>query len=386
MEPTLLANLSLPKIDVGVTTDKTKINHDYKTQEGDGKPIEEQLKAHEEQKLAEKEEELERKKGELLHFFGSETFNQMQDLPNDVIQKYLTKKGIEPEIPHFPWIKEYKRFIEKCKKSEPLTRDKKEHYNLTEELQKAKQKEWWYRQKYKLMKALKSKLNSKKNLLNTKDFKIQKVNKLPANEIDHNHLQATSISFEKIPLLKQQKKETDEVTAETSIISNNGGAVNRSTNTGPDVILMLNDLKKDKREKSREIYDVEAVKEESELPRKDRFTTISPTNAYRNQNKPFKRGLNRSEGSLSQVMETQTQNPYKSSSPQLRKTQSSWRYATSKKLKPLKSPKLDKYTKYRIQNICRLEKQITGVSDSSLSHTTQTKIPRKNSKCEGLRM
>ncbi|CAI2386501.1 unnamed protein product [Moneuplotes crassus] len=397
IKPSILGGMSFPKIDVGVTTDQNKENPNHEKDEGDGKPIEEQLKAHEERKLQEKEEELENKKAELLHFFGSETFTQMQNLPNDVIKKYLNQRGIETEIPHFPWIKEYKRFIEKCKQSEPRIRDRKGSYNLTEELNKAKRKEWWYRQKYKLMKALKSKLNDSNGLCNTKEFNLtkDKVNKLPIDDIDYNHMQATTISFEKIPLLKPKKnKETDEVTAETSIISygeRSNMKMNRSTNTGPDVILMLNDLKKSKKNSHlRELYEMKDSKESDDSILPDKFTTMSPNNAYKNIKKSsFKRSLKRDIGSLSQVMETQSQNPYQSLDSHLKKSKSSCRYTSAKKPQKLQksvttnfsNTKMDKFQRYRLENIDRIEKKITGFTYSK-SKVLISKNPKKDmNKC-----
>jgi len=105
---------NLPKISVGISTDTVKAPNE----EGDedieeAKPIEQQLKSHEKNKLKEKEIELEMKKEELQHFYGSKAFSLMKNLSNQVVKKYLDEKGKQVDTPHFPWIKEYKRFMEK---------------------------------------------------------------------------------------------------------------------------------------------------------------------------------------------------------------------------------------------------------------------------------
>lgn len=319
---------------------------------------------------------------ELKHFYGSNAFQLMKDLSNQVVKKYLPLGQDQPnESLHFPWIKEYNRFVAKCRDEEFESRQTKSSYNLTEDIHKAKKKEWWYRQKYKLMKALKKKWDQSYK----KTYEIvQKMNndvrKRHPKDIDYNHLQTTSISFEKIPLLKfDSKDDLEDLTAESTNLSK--GEIkkrrkkNMSTNTGPDVILMLNDLKlsreKDvRREISNELKELYKLNERddsdiSEAP--NLLTPYSPNSAYNNsKKKKIRHNAAKSVYSLSEVTETQSSGPYGSKmSAKKHMSNKSGRYSSKKELLRTKaetpnSPKADKYTVARLQNLDRLEKQITG--------------------------
>jgi len=60
------------------------------------------------------------------------------------------------ESTEFKWLKEYKRFISKSSKHDmENTTTSSNNYNVNEDYEKEKETEWWIRQKYKLMKALK---------------------------------------------------------------------------------------------------------------------------------------------------------------------------------------------------------------------------------------
>ncbi len=80
------------------------------------------------------------------------------------IQRFLdlTKHDENPE---YPYIREYRRFLKKCyeekegKAMYPGGKSPKKRfrsdYNLTNDMANMKDNEWWFRQKYKLMMAMK---------------------------------------------------------------------------------------------------------------------------------------------------------------------------------------------------------------------------------------
>lgn len=108
---TSLLGADLPKIDIGVSTEPV---HNYTIYEEPEEPMETKLNILEKNKYLEKEEELEAKKKELAHFYGSNAFQLMKNLSNKVVKRYI-HLGTQDlnENMHFPWIKEYKRFVEK---------------------------------------------------------------------------------------------------------------------------------------------------------------------------------------------------------------------------------------------------------------------------------
>jgi hypothetical protein len=160
---------------------------------------------------------------------------------------------------------------------------------------------------------------------------------------------------------------------------------NMSTNTGPDVILMLNDLKLTaKPAKLREAYNLNINKDSDDSDLAEGLSTFSPNTAYQSITKPKKK-INRSVHSLSQVMETHSNNPYNTSS-KLKKSNSSGRYSTvDKSQKSDKSvnksvSKMDKYKAFRLYNLDRLERQITGRTDSVRQAFTSNLSKTDNSK------
>jgi hypothetical protein len=300
----------------------------------------------------ERQKELEMKRKELKAFFGSNTFQLMKDLSNQVVEQYMHLGEQITEDLHFPWIKEYNRFISKCLEEEREDDEQKhsspDKYNLTLDMNKAKRKHWWYRQKYKLMKALKEKWDKSYK----KTYKIiKRMEKdkqiFKKSEVDYNHLQTTTISFEKIPLLKIGKEIEDDNTADSTSLSKETAKNRRkniSTNTGPDIILMLNDLK------------------ESRSKHKRRETLEELNQVYKlNRVK-----LNKSSNSLSQNLLPPNQNPYASNVPKnLNKSKSSGRYSrVSNPQGDVEPQQLDKFRAYRLYNLDRLERQITGKSDN----------------------
>ena len=76
-------------------------------------------------------------------------------------------------------------------------------------------------------------------------------------DIDYNNLESTTISFEKIPMIKVRSKlnKTENIESESTNVSNieitKRAKKNMSTNTGPDVIMMLNDLKESREVKNK---------------------------------------------------------------------------------------------------------------------------------------
>jgi len=146
----------------------------------------------------------------------------------------------------------------------------------------------------------------------------KKIKKLPMEEIDYNQLDQTTISFEKIPLLKlNYSKLEEDLTAETSFLSKGESrniVRNNSTNTGPDMILMLNGLKKSQLgSELRELYEMNKSKDSDESILHEKFNTFSPNSAYKSiKKKNSKRKVSRSGYSISEVIETQSHNPYES--------------------------------------------------------------------------
>ena len=109
----MLLSPEKPQINVGVETVPVQASVETIAVGEEDKPIDSQLQTFEKYKLLEKKQELEIKKQELQHFYGSKAFQLMKNLSNHVVDKYLNSKGKKLETPHFPWIKEYKRFVEK---------------------------------------------------------------------------------------------------------------------------------------------------------------------------------------------------------------------------------------------------------------------------------
>lgn len=190
------------------------------------------------------------------------------------------------------------------------------------------------------MKTLKSKWEEsyKKTAEIVKSMK-QERKKHTMHSVDYNHLQSTTISFEKIPMLKVKNREVDRTTA----VSDNSKdekpvKCTVSTNTGPDVILMLNDLKHSNEDSQRrevndelkELYKLNTKNRAYDSDDVDLLSQYSPTTAYRNTQKKEKKKINKSVHSLSQVLETQSQNPYGSTTTKLKKSRSSQRYTTTK--------------------------------------------------------
>jgi hypothetical protein len=186
-----LLNVDQSKVSIGISTDPIKqVTFDDVPYEKEY-PMDAQLENIEKKELREKEIELEMKKKELNHFYGSNAFQLMKNLSNQVVKKFIDTG--EHQQFHFPWIKEYKRFVSKCQEEEVEKRQNQSSYNLTEDINKAKRKEWWYRQKYKLMKSLKQKWDQsyKKTYRIVQKLKENYVNKLPVDSIDYNHLNET---------------------------------------------------------------------------------------------------------------------------------------------------------------------------------------------------
>ena len=210
----------LPKISIGLSTDAPE---KPKIIEPDV-PVDTKLEMHEKSLLNEKQIELEMKKQELNHFYGSKAFQLMKNLSNQVIKKFIKLGETEyDEEPYFPWIKEYKRFVAKLRDEDSDSRMSKRSYSLTEDMNRAKKKEWWYRQKYKLMKALKLKWDQ--SYKETYDIVMKSNNeavKKKFRDIDYNQLENTTISFEKIPLLKIDSyiDNTDKMTSDTTGVAN----------------------------------------------------------------------------------------------------------------------------------------------------------------------
>lgn len=111
---------------------------------------------------------LERQKEELNYFYGTRAFQLMKDLNEKQVKTYLDVGDIAYGGSHeFKWIREYRR----CKYfifislvvSMNINRDttteasSSKDFSVTEDYEKVKENEWWIRQKYKLMKALKEK-------------------------------------------------------------------------------------------------------------------------------------------------------------------------------------------------------------------------------------
>lgn len=188
---TSLLNSDQTKVSIGMGTDPIKqVTFDDVESEKEY-PMEAQLENIEKIKLREKQFELEMKKKELNHFYGSNAFQLMKNLSNQVVKKFIDT-GEQQQF-HFPWIKEYKRFVAKCREEEVEKRQTQSSYNLTEDINKAKRKEWWYRQKYKLMKSLKQKWDQsyKKTYQIVQKLKENYTNKPPMDSIDYNHLHET---------------------------------------------------------------------------------------------------------------------------------------------------------------------------------------------------
>lgn len=159
----------------------------------------------------------------------------------------LTKDDEDPE---FPYIKEYRRFLQKCYEdiegkyasgNEPI-QEKKDVYDLTSDLAKQKESEWWFRQKYKLMKAMKKKFAP---------------DGTPTNHYPQNDTNMTVAGDNKSPTRKQIKQsidagleaiEEDRETREADSVNfdmqtDSPVKVNVETSTGPDIVHMLSLMK-----------------------------------------------------------------------------------------------------------------------------------------------
>ena len=227
------------------------------------------------------------------------------------------------------------------------------------------------------MKALKKKWDEgyKKTYEIIQKLQKNKNHKPKMEEIDYNHLGSSTISFEKIPLLKvdHTRNRIEDLTAETSYISKEeikNGKKNSATNTGPDVLFMLKDIKQSRLGKElRELYKMDNLNSvhNQELP--DRFTTFSPKSAYKSKKKSITRNINSSFNSESQALETQSLNPYGNRPQKLERGNTGSRYKTAKK-KPKSysseksSPKMDKFDRYRLENLDRLENEMKNKNKS----------------------
>jgi len=156
-------------------------------------------------------------------------------------------------------------------------------------------------------------------------------------DIDYNHLQSTSISFEKIPLLKTNKDDKAEFnTAVSSNLSRNVYLKKRnmSTNTGPDVILMLNDLRQSsmghkRREDKNDINEIYKSVQQKLPLNLDllKHEINSPVNIeYINSKSELKRNKTKSVNDFAQQIDPENQNSSK-------KTKSSARYSHANKTK-----------------------------------------------------
>ena len=306
-------------------------------------------------------------------------------------------ESIFGEAPEFPWIKEYNRFVSKCTESEinqaktiyshqpnhPITPLQNiTMYNLTQDLKQAKDKEWWYRQKYKLMKALKLKWEESK----PKTSKIAKMlnYKPKQDQIDYNHMQSTTISLEKIPMLKSSGVDYIDGNSNTNLSTNadkneQGISKNKdtSTNTGPDVILMLNDLKRSKagnryRENSNEVNEMYRQVNQQDSLNSDLFNSDMKTNsAYMTKNSYL-----RSNGT--QSLHNFTNKIENDSKMMLRSGKSNSRYSrkSRKKMHASQSSSSkkgsDRHNKYNFHEVEELADETLLSSDSKYTRDKNT--------------
>ena len=181
-------------------------------------------------------------KHENNYFMGSKAFEVMKNMSKGDIKRFLelTKNDEDPE---YPYIKEYRWFLKKCyeEKKEgvkyPSTnspKNLKEQYNLTIDLWNLKESEWWFRQKYKLMKALKDKYKSAPFL--AKESKTRSSSNM---EIKHQVWFDLGDS--------EEKKKEDSFSFYNINISEpvfrGDNKVDREVSTGPDVGHMLSIIK-----------------------------------------------------------------------------------------------------------------------------------------------
>lgn len=113
VEPLLISNESR-KINVAVGTNMRNtlpIDEELEESEEQEESVEKKLEMLHRDKVFEQQEDLRTKKRELKHFYGSNAFKLMKDLSNHVVKKYAHLNNDSSEIPHFPWIREYNRFM-----------------------------------------------------------------------------------------------------------------------------------------------------------------------------------------------------------------------------------------------------------------------------------
>ena len=136
---------------------------------------------------------------------------------------------------------------------ESVTSSSTKDFNVTEYIDKVKESEWWIRQKYKLMKALKKKWKESQEYEVFKEASdVKPLIKKP--KMYKDDLGSSTISFDKIPMLKSSNTGSKEVNVDRLSTIYSGGKDGEtypkgqkrtvSTNTGPDLIYMLNSLKK----------------------------------------------------------------------------------------------------------------------------------------------
>ncbi|CAI2384026.1 unnamed protein product [Moneuplotes crassus] len=195
---------------------------------------------------------IEKQKEELNYFYGSRTFQLMKNLSENQIKKYYGAGNIAYDGSYeFKWLREYKRFIKSHLKDDQSTSQSSKDFDVTQNYEQQKEAEWIIRQKYKLMRALKKKWEQSQQAEMLKND--QPTKQLIKKPNLYKRMESTTISFEKIPLLDKKGKSKKEVNVEAlhtiySIksdgnIQEKGQSRSVSTNTGPDIVHMLDNLK-----------------------------------------------------------------------------------------------------------------------------------------------
>ena len=144
---------------------------------------------------------------------------------------------------------------------------------------------------------------------------LKKKFKEDLNIKDYEHLLSTSISFEKIPDLKIPIGSNYSSNAKENVATDKKET---GVNTGPDIILMLNDLKqsrsKYRKESAQELKNIYKLNNQSGSEMSDTLgsaSKFSPASVYHNRkNLKRKKHVIRSMNNFQQVV--QSHNPYAS--------------------------------------------------------------------------
>lgn len=177
----------------------------------------------------------------------------MRDLTKHQVKSYLAVGEIAyADSTEFKWMKEYKRFISKSIKPDTdTTTTSSKNFNVNADYEQEKEREWWIRQKYKLMKALMRKWRE------SEEAKLEKVESTKDRTKSEDYskivpnfaLDKISMAAKDIPGASEVKIDGSGTVYTKNIKTGEKSVKYRSrtiaTNTGPDLLTMLDELKQD---------------------------------------------------------------------------------------------------------------------------------------------